>query len=954
MRRQHADFSPALLLVLSLWLLLSPQTAAAQMGDSTKPYIVFIMDVSGSMFSPTGSGPPSCGGADTRFDHAKCALRNIVNNYGDTVIALARFREQVVSPDCEEDCALAVQCADCDMVAGTCTNYCNPDTGTNCDASWGSADQLEVLVPLVDNNQNDILIWNDFNCGTCTNNLALQPELRPDWWGFTPLAGSLKGAKRYLQGLNSPSEGPYWTGAGDDPIRDDPLNDQFLSPGVQCRPYIVILLTDGEETCARFTTETLPAATALLTTNVDGLDYRVETKPIGFGMSAPDGGACNGSDDGQIEDIAHAGGATDVAGQCEGYYAADEASLSLALSQIIADSLRFETCNYADDDCDGLEDEDFPLRDTACDDGQLGVCLDTGTYVCTTDGTGVECQLSGPTIEPGDLVEVCNGVDDDCDGEIDEDGVCDGCIGYELCDGKDNDCDGRFDEEITRPCGTDVGECEPGIEECLEVTSEQPSGTWLDCTGTLPQPEDCNGLDDNCDGVIDGLQRPCTTMPDPPGNPNIGVCHDGIQVCPPGSGPPKSWADFPCDFEVTPAASDWCNGLDDDCDTEIDEDFVSEECTLDCGTGTTACDSATGEIYCSGVADPQPEDCNGLDDDCNGLVDDGDLIDEPDDLDCYDGGLCLPGTLTCLGGDWVCVGGTPPGIEICDCEDNNCNDEIDEGDICAPGAICVECQCAYPCGEGEFPCPLGSACEHIEDVGDYCLVDLCYGVECVPDENGDKTECVDGECQRSCDLVTCPGGLVCRGSDGQCVPDNCLYFPDRCTEDQFCVAGECVDDPCANVTCTGDGEYCVDGQCVGTCAGVTCADGEHCVLGVCQPVPCGGQCGPHQTCNEATGTCVEDLCEGIYCGQDQVCDPLTGECVTDPCFGVTCPNPGEICENGTCYDPNQVFPPDAGVPDQYVTAGGGGGCAASRGNGSTVFVLILVALLALRRREEVC
>jgi len=906
------------------------------------------------MFSETGAGPPSCGGDDTRFDHAKCALTHIVENYGDTVIALARFREDITTTACESDCARSVQCADCDDILG-CTNYCNPSTGVNCDASWGSADQLEILVPLVDNNQNDILTWNDFVCGTCTSNLALQPELQPDWYGFTPLAGSLKGAKRYLQGLDSPTQGAYWTGAGDDPIRDDPLNDQFLSPGLQCRPYIVILLTDGEETCANFTTQTLPAASALLTTNVDGFNYRVETKPIGFGMSAPDGGACNNSNDGQIEDIAHAGGAANVNGQCEGYYAANETELSIALSQIIADSLRFETCNGLDDDCDGEIDEDFPLKNQPCDDGEPGVCLDTGTYQCTADGTGVECVLDEPTLDAPlpDWMEVCNTIDDDCDGQIDEDGVCDGCIGFELCDGKDNDCDGRIDEEITRPCGTDVGECEPGIEECLEIIPavEQPSGTWLPCTGTLPQPEDCNGLDDNCDGVIDGLQRPCTTMPDPPGNPNIGVCHDGVQVCPPGGAPPKSWADFQCDFEVVPAASDWCNGLDDDCDTEIDEDFESDACMLDCGLGHTVCDSATGEISCTGVPDPAPEECNGLDDDCNGVVDDGDLIDEPDDLDCYDGGLCTPGTLTCLGGNWVCVGGTPPGIEICDCEDNNCNDEVDEGDICAPGATCVSCQCAYPCGEGEFPCPLGSVCEHV-DGSDYCLVDLCYGVDCVPDENGDKTECVDGECVRSCDIVICPAGLVCRGSDGVCVPDNCNSFPDLCTDDQFCVGGECVDDPCAGVSCTGTGQYCVNGDCVGSCSGVTCPDGEECVLGECKPIPCGGTCRADQFCNEGTGECEDSLCDGTYCGPDQVCDPETGDCVVDPCLGVTCPDPDEICKEGTCYDPSQVYPPDAGPEDQYVTAGGGGGCATHRGGASTTVLLLLAALLVLRRREQ--
>ncbi len=915
-------------------LLLSSDRARAD--EPLKPYIVLITDASGSMAGSTGFGSPSCGGDDTKLDHAKCAIQSVASNYGEMILALARFRVSTTDNDPSNGCTMSY--IDCDP--------CNANTGVGCTAAMRSPDEFELLVPLLDENQEDILSWVDFTLGTCYADLANDPELFAVSW--TPIAGSLSGVQRYYQGND-----PDWVGVpGSDPIRDDPLKDIFIAAGEQCRPYIAILLTDGAETCADFDTYTLGAADALRATVVDGETYRIETKPIGFGMSAPDGGACNGIGDGQIEDLAHHGGATDIPNHCEGYYAANEVELALAFSQIIADAIKVEVCNGEDDDCDLEVDEDFPLLGQPCNDGDPGVCLDTGTYECTGDGTGVECVLTQPTLDPPlpPDWEICNGLDDDCDGQIDEDGVCDGCIGFELCDGKDNDCDGRFDEEITRPCGSDVGECEPGIEECLEVFSEQPSGTWLDCTGTLPQPEDCNGLDDDCNGVIDGLQRPCTTLPDPPGNPNIGVCHDGIQVCPPGGSPPKSWSDFDCQFEVTPAATDWCNGLDDDCDNEIDEDFESTECGTDCGVGYTVCDSDIPAILCEGAPEPEPEDCDNYDDDCNGLVDDGVLTDTPADLDCYDGGLCEPGTLTCLNGEWVCVGGVPPGLEICDCEDNDCDDEVDEGDICAPGSTCVDCQCAFPCGEGEFPCPLGLTCETVEGAGDFCLVDLCYGVDCVPDENGDQTECVEGECLRSCDLITCPGTLVCRGSDGQCVPDNCHSFPAYCAENEFCVDGECVTDPCAGVSCDSD-EYCVDGGCVGSCSGVVCPSGETCVLGECKPIPCGG-CPGGEVCNETTGECEEDQCTGVNCGEGEACDPLTGECVTDPCLGVDCPGSDEVCVNGSCYGPDH-FLPDAGPPpdEDWVAAGGGGGCGAGGGSSSGAVLVILFALLALRRRE---
>src|SRR4029079_12199615 len=97
------------------------------------------------------------------------------------------------------------------------------------------------------------------------------------------LAGSPKGARRCGQGLQATDGTTLWpaNAAGFDPIRNDPLKDVFLPNGHQCRPYIVISLTDGEETCPPFN-NTTAAATALLTTVVDNHTYRIETKPIGF------------------------------------------------------------------------------------------------------------------------------------------------------------------------------------------------------------------------------------------------------------------------------------------------------------------------------------------------------------------------------------------------------------------------------------------------------------------------------------------------------------------------------------------------------------------------------------------------------------------------------------------------------------------------------------------------
>src|SRR6476659_10238969 len=67
-------------------------TSTANAQDVLKPYVVLMLDTSGSMNSVTNAGPPTCGGRDNRLNHARCAINRIVNSYGDMVFALGRFR----------------------------------------------------------------------------------------------------------------------------------------------------------------------------------------------------------------------------------------------------------------------------------------------------------------------------------------------------------------------------------------------------------------------------------------------------------------------------------------------------------------------------------------------------------------------------------------------------------------------------------------------------------------------------------------------------------------------------------------------------------------------------------------------------------------------------------------------------------------------------------------------
>jgi hypothetical protein len=88
---------------------------------------------------------------------------------------------------------------------------------------------------------------------------------------------------------------------------------------------------------------------------------------------------------------------------------------------------KLEVCNGLDDDCDGVVDNGFPLG-AACDNGQTGACRTTGVIVCAANVMGVTC-----TAAPGvPSVESCNLVDDDCDGQTDENASCpnaqDACV----------------------------------------------------------------------------------------------------------------------------------------------------------------------------------------------------------------------------------------------------------------------------------------------------------------------------------------------------------------------------------------------------------------------------------------------------------------------------------------------------------------------------------------------
>ncbi|MCC7535333.1 MAG: hypothetical protein IT379_03935, partial [Deltaproteobacteria bacterium] len=438
----------------------------------------------------------------------------------------------------------------------------------------------------------------------------------------------------------------------------------------------------------------------------------------------------------------------------------------------------------------------------------------------------------------------------------------------ESCDGIDNDCDGCIDGtrpmpgaacvSLTRECGGAIGICTPGTETCVD-------GEWVGCTGVTPRPEECNNLDDDCDGIVDGFSEDC-------GMSDVGVCQFGVRLCTAG-------VLGECIGEIGPS-EEICDGLDNDCDGEVDEGNPGGG--AECGGGMGACSIGTlvcldGALVCMGGVSPEPEVCDGDDNDCNGIIDDGIASAGPCGTD---EGACMVGMLECIGGTFACIGATEPAPEICNCVDDDCDGEIDEeaaGESLCPTGRCVACQCAQPCAEDEFPCSVGRRCvdNNNEECSPpraadcVCVGDPCATVDC-PDTNddGDRIVCQAGVCVPICDTVSCGGTQVCRNTDGRCVDNSCRFLP--------------------------------------------CDTGRY--------------------CDESTGMCQADLCAagGVMCTGGDVCNPATGMCTADDlCADVMCA-PDHFCRNGDCFPGGT----DAGPPPPPRDMGTGGRTDGGGGNPS--------------------
>ena len=433
-----------------------------------------------------------------------------------------------------------------------------------------------------------------------------------------------------------------------------------------------------------------------------------------------------------------------------------------------------EACDGIDNDCDGEVDEDLTQTWYADQDGDgfgdpgggLDSCEPGAGYVDNAD----DCDDTDVAIHP-DADELCDGVDNDCDGAVDEDDATDATTWYadadadgygdtavsqqscdepsgfvavtgtadsdcddtdttinpaaaELCDGVDNDCDGAVDEDDATDASTWYADNDGdgfGDGSVSQVGCEAPSGfvaNGSDCDDTDANinesaAELCDGVDNDCDGTADERDAlDASTWYADDDADGFGDVGSTTVACDEPSGYAADSSDCDdSDATISPAVAELCDGVDNDCDGTVDEDDSADASTWyadadadgygDAGAIQVACTAPSGHIADSSDCDDSDaavnpaatELCDGMDNDCDGIVDEDDATDAAtwyadSDADGYgDAGTTtdacaepsgyLADSTDCDDSDATI---NPAATELCDGADNDCDGTVDEDD----------------------------------------------------------------------------------------------------------------------------------------------------------------------------------------------------------------------------------------------------------------------------------
>jgi len=485
----------------------------------------------------------------------------------------------------------------------------------------------------------------------------------------------------------------------------------------------------------------------------------------------------------------------------------------------------------------------------------------------------------------GQAAELCDGLDDDCDGRVDEgvtalcstecgegiqecvSGALQACSAPEpspeLCDGVDNDCDGVVDEGLIRDCSSSCG---AGAEICV-------AGDWVGCTAPPQGVERCNNVDDDCDGLTDeALTAPCAN--------GCGV--SGLSYCVAGSY-------GACDAPLPEAER--CDALDNDCDGLVDEGLLAP-CSSECGAGVAAC--VNGSFEGCSAPSPSEERCDGIDNDCDGQVDEA--------LTRSCGEACGEvGEELCLVGAWVSCTTRAAVPEQCNDFDDDCDGLVDET-LTRP--------CFGACGEGTQACDSGAwgLCETPAP-----SEELCDGLD--NDCDGATDEALGEVCRTECGVgvTLCEGGAFtgcsaplpseerCDGVDNDCDGQIDEALTRACggacglVGEELCLGGAwvgCTGRVPSDEVCNGLDEDCdglADEGLVRSCAGA-CGEGAQACEG-----------GAWSSCDAPSP--VAETCDGV----DNDCDGQVDEAQTRACYSV-CAEGEQRCVDGAYLDCDAPLP----------------------------------------------